>query len=261
MSKERTNKDNRIVMKYPQPYNQETAVRKQTNFSFKTREAAESGEFGEEFGMKICKTIVIGDVAVGKTSLVNRYCKNIFETDYKATIGVDFQMEIYNMLGLPFSMQMWDTAGQERFKCIASAYYRGAHVIVTVFDLSEIKSLEGARRWLNEAIAENSSHSPDIFLVGSKKDLLKPSDLEKMEEYAVDFAKEFNAEYWSVSAKTGENVDLLFIRTAALAFDQAVLRECEDMRNIGGTQQIGNAVIKLNNAPASKEASKKKGCC
>ncbi|CAB4003001.1 Ras-related Rab-36 [Paramuricea clavata] len=258
-----SNKDNRIIMKYPQPYNQETVVRKQTNFSFKTREAVESGELFETVGMKVCKTIVIGDVAVGKTSLVNRYCKNVFETDYKATIGVDFQMEIYNILGLPFSMQMWDTAGQERFKCIASAYYRGAHVIVVVFDLSDIKSLEGARRWLNEAIAENSSHSPDIFLVGSKKDLLKQIDLEKMEEYAVDFAKEFNAEYWSVSAKSGENVDLLFIRTASLAFDQAILREYEDIQNIGSgkKQQIGNTVIKLNNNPPNREASKKKGCC
>ena len=258
----KVNKDNRIIMKYPQPYNEETVVRKQTNFSYKTREAVESAEVKETVGMKICKTIVIGDVAVGKTSLVNRYCRDVFETDYKATIGVDFQMEIYNVLGYPFSMQMWDTAGQERFKCIASAYYRGAHVIVTVFDLSDIKSLEGARRWLDEAIAENVNHSPEIFLVGTKKDLLKKIDLEKMEEYAVDFAKEYNAEYWSVSAKTGENVDLLFIRSAALSFDQAILREYEDMHNIGGgkQQQIGG-VIKLDNNRSNKENSKKKSCC
>ncbi|TKS80391.1 GATOR complex protein DEPDC5 [Collichthys lucidus] len=54
------------------------------------------------------------------------FCKDVFERDYKATIGVDFEIERFEISGVPFSLQIWDTAGQEKFKCIASAYYRGA---------------------------------------------------------------------------------------------------------------------------------------
>jgi Ras-related protein Rab-34 len=70
--------------------------------------------------------IVVGDVSVGKTALVNRYCRNLFERDYKSTIGVDFESEIFSILNRSFTLQIWDTAGQERFKSIASAYYKRA---------------------------------------------------------------------------------------------------------------------------------------
>lgn len=70
--------------------------------------------------------VVVGDLYVGKTSLIHRLCKNVFDRDYKATIGVDFEIERFEIAGIPYSLQIWDTAGQEKFKCIASAYYRGA---------------------------------------------------------------------------------------------------------------------------------------
>ncbi|PNJ13787.1 LOW QUALITY PROTEIN: RAB36 isoform 3, partial [Pongo abelii] len=77
-------------------------------------------------GLKLSKVVVVGDLYVGKTSLIHRFCKNVFDRDYKATIGVDFEIERFEIAGIPYSLQIWDTAGQEKFKCIASAYYRGA---------------------------------------------------------------------------------------------------------------------------------------
>ncbi|KAK7877175.1 hypothetical protein WMY93_032120 [Mugilogobius chulae] len=103
---------------------------------------------------KTSKVVVVGDLNVGKTCLINRFCKDVFVRDYKATIGVDFEIERFEMSGVPFSLQIWDTAGQEKFKCIASAYYRGAQVIVTVFDMADIKSLDNTRQWLEEAMRE-----------------------------------------------------------------------------------------------------------
>ena len=64
-------------------------------------------------------------MGVGKTSLVQRFVNGSFNNDYKATIGVDFEVEQFKILNIPFNLQIWDTAGQERFKCIAAAYYRG----------------------------------------------------------------------------------------------------------------------------------------
>ncbi|KAI4814307.1 hypothetical protein KUCAC02_003507 [Chaenocephalus aceratus] len=99
----------------------------------------------DSVSFNVAKVIVVGDVAVGKTCLISRFRKGAFDKNYKATIGVDFEMERFEVLGVPFSLQLWDTAGQERFKCITSTYYRGAQAIIVVFDLSSVSSLAHAR--------------------------------------------------------------------------------------------------------------------
>lgn len=66
----------------------------------------------------------------------------------------------------------WDTAGQERFKSIAQSYYRSAHVVIIVFDVTNLYSLSHSKNWLREALDANGTSSPLIFLVGTKKDLL-----------------------------------------------------------------------------------------
>ncbi|MBN3306907.1 RAB36 protein, partial [Amia calva] len=175
--------------------------------------------------LKLSKVVVVGDLYVGKTCLINRFCKGVFDRDYKATIGVDFEIERFEISGMPYTLQIWDTAGQEKFKCIASAYYRGAQVIITVFDLADIKTLEHTRQWLEDALRENESGSCFVFLVGTKRDLLSEAECERTERDAVRLAAEIQAEFWSVSAKTGENVRELFFRVAGLAFEDSLLRE------------------------------------
>nr|XP_010347542.1 ras-related protein Rab-36 isoform X3 [Saimiri boliviensis boliviensis] len=178
-------------------------------------------------GLKLSKVVVVGDLYVGKTSLIHRFCKNVFDRDYKATIGVDFEIERFEIAGIPYSLQIWDTAGQEKFKCIASAYYRGAQVIITAFDLTDVQTLEHTRQWLEDALRENEAGSCFVFLVGTKKDLLSGAACQQAEAEAVHLAKEMQAEYWSVSAKTGENVKAFFSRVAALAFEQSMLQDLE----------------------------------
>merc|ERR1711953_1640793 len=122
--------------------------------------------------MKIAKAIFIGEASVGKTSLVMRYTHNAFDLNYKATIGVDFEVEKYSILDVPFTFQMWDTAGSERFQCIASAYYRGANSVIICFDYSKISTLNESRKWLDQAIHENPTQQFLLFLVGLKRDLV-----------------------------------------------------------------------------------------
>uniref|UniRef100_A0A8D3BE36 Ras-related protein Rab-36 n=1 Tax=Scophthalmus maximus TaxID=52904 RepID=A0A8D3BE36_SCOMX len=164
---------------------------------------------------KMSKVVVVGDLNVGKTCLINRFCKDVFERDYKATIGVDFEIERFEISG-------------EKFKCIASAYYRGAQVIITVFDMADIKSLDHTRQWLHEAMSENEPGSCFIFLVGTKKDLLPSEERQRTEKDAVRVATEMHAEFWAVSSKTGENVQGFFFRVAALAFEKCMLKDTEN---------------------------------
>ena len=72
------------------------------------------------FSERLTKVVVLGDVNVGKSSLIQRFVKNSFSNDYKATIGVDFEVEKFFIIGKSFNLQIWDTAGQERFRCIAA---------------------------------------------------------------------------------------------------------------------------------------------
>ncbi|XP_039292532.1 ras-related protein Rab-34-like [Nilaparvata lugens] len=168
-------------------------------------------------GLKISKTIVLGDVGVGKTCLVNRFCHQVYDRNYKATIGVDFEVERFDIFQIPFNMQIWDTAGQERFKSIASSYYRGAHSVVVVFEMSKLMTLSHCAQWMQDALQWTQQHAygrPHCFLVGTKMDLLSPSAYERV-----------IAELWAVSSQSGENVNELFNRIAALAFQANVCRE------------------------------------
>ncbi|KAL9981982.1 hypothetical protein ACROYT_G010758 [Oculina patagonica] len=254
----------RLINELPKFYTADAAPRQALNFHPKTRDACSTGNTGN-ISLKVAKSIVVGDSAVGKTCLVNRYCRNLFDRDYKATIGVDFEVERFMILDQEFNMQIWDTAGQERFKCMAASYYRGAHVIILVFDLTNIKSLHNTKQWLEEALEQNTTTCPEIFLVGSKKDLCKNSDFSQMEMNALKVAVDINAEYWSVSSKTGENVMEFFRRIAAVTFEQAILRELEMHGNRIGGPQIGSGgvlrVEKRRKEEEEKEKRQRSKCC
>ncbi|CAM2103228.1 ras-related protein Rab-36 isoform X1 [Caretta caretta] len=226
----------RIISHFPKWYTPEACLQFKDHFHALVRSACQQHNTGT-VGLKISKVVVVGDLYVGKTSLINRFCKDIFDRDYKATIGVDFEIERFEIAGVPYNLQIWDTAGQEKFKCIASAYYRGAEVIITVFDLADIQTLDHTKQWLEDALRENEPGSSFIFLVGTKKDLVSGAACERTELDAIRFANEMKAEYWSVSAKTGENVKEFFSRVAALAFEQSMLKELE--KSNGRMVQIG----------------------
>ncbi|XP_017669585.1 PREDICTED: ras-related protein Rab-36 isoform X2 [Lepidothrix coronata] len=160
----------RIISQFPKWYTPEACLQLKEHFHTQVSTACQHST--ATAGLKISKVVVVGDLYVGKTSLINRFCKDNFDRDYKATIGVDFEMERFEIIGIPYHLQIWDTAGQEKFKCIASAYYRGAEVIITVFDLADIQTLDHTKQWLEDALRENEPDSSFVFLVGTKKDLV-----------------------------------------------------------------------------------------
>lgn len=93
------------IDKFPRPFSQDLTPYKQVDFLPKVKSACYS-YLPLMTGMKICKVIVLGDINVGKTSLVNRFCHQVFNYNYKATIGVDFEMERFDILKVPFNLQM-----------------------------------------------------------------------------------------------------------------------------------------------------------
>lgn len=102
---------------------------------------------GEEYLLKI---VLIGDSAVGKSNLLSRFARNEFDTNSKATIGVEFQTQAVEIDGKEVKAQIWDTAGQERFRAVTSAYYRGAVGALIVYDITRTTTFDSVKRWLDE---------------------------------------------------------------------------------------------------------------
>jgi Ras-related protein Rab-1A len=109
-----------------------------------------------------------GNSCVGKSSIVVRYADDEFSEVFLATIGVDFRFKSFSLEGNKIKLQIWDTAGHERFRTITSSYYRGAHALMMVFDITDRGSFEDAiNYWFNE-IKNSCPGNTQLLLVGTQ---------------------------------------------------------------------------------------------
>lgn len=117
------------------------------------------------------KVILIGDAAVGKTSILHRYIQGNFSENQKPTIGCDhFEKTVELTAEKHVSLSIWDTAGQERFRGLASAYYKKAKCVILVFDFTKKSSFEKLEYWKDE-INNFAEVNTAVVLVGNKFDL------------------------------------------------------------------------------------------
>ena len=140
-----------------------------------------------------------------------RYTENFFPHNFIPTIGVDFKLKTIEMEdGKKVKLQIWDTAGQHRFQNIIASYYKGSKGIIIFYDITYRESFKDLKSWLYE-IEKNvpKTESPSIFLVGNKNDLEKERKITT--EEGEQFAKKYGLTFFESSAKTGKNVDLIFI--------------------------------------------------
>lgn len=144
----------------------------------------------------------MGSQGAGKSGIFLRFGDNVYYENYTATIGVDFKFKTLEVDHNQCKFQIWDTAGQERFRTITSAYYRGAHAIIIVHDLSNEESFgEIESYWINEVKTHASSESL-IVLMGSKSDLERKTNPELIK----NLADSLGVKSYEVSAKAGEGV-------------------------------------------------------
>jgi len=118
----------------------------------------------------LLKILIIGNSGVGKSCLLVRYADDIYQDNYIATIGVDFKMKTLDVDEKNVKLQIWDTAGQDRFRNITASYYRGAHGIMIVYDITDNESFNSINSWLIE-VEKNASKNVYKILVGNKCDL------------------------------------------------------------------------------------------
>ena len=155
----------------------------------------------------IFRLCLLGDSNAGKTSLLTRFCDNIFKESYNNTIGVDFKVVTLKYKNKIIKVHIWDTAGQERFKSIAVNYFRSAHGFIFIYDITDEDSFKNIENWCDLAF-KNTSSAVINFLVGNKNDREEDRKVDK--KTAEEFAKEKNLIFFEASAKTSDNVEKLF---------------------------------------------------
>jgi len=158
------------------------------------------------------KLLLIGDSGVGKSCLLLRFADHTYTESYISTIGVDFKIRTIDLDGKTIKLQIWDTAGQERFRTITSSYYRGAHGIIVVYDVTDSDSFNNVKQWLNE-IDRYASENVNKLLVGNKCDLVNKKAVDY--ETAKAFADKLDIPFLETSAKTATNVEKAFLTMAA----------------------------------------------
>jgi small GTP-binding protein len=202
------------------------------------------------------KTVLIGDCAVGKSNLLSRFTQDDFSLESKSTIGVEFGTKSIKLNNNNIKIQIWDTAGQERYRSITSAYYRGSHGIVLVYDITKRKSFENIVIWLDE-IYKYAEKTIPIILIGNKSDL---SHLRSVStEEGRQFANKHTMDFIETSALDSINVDECFINLVnkinlITPYKPEIIYDDEDIEYFNNI-----STIKINEKNIIK--NKKHKCC
>eukprot|EP00475_Leptophrys_vorax_P027538 TRINITY_DN3927_c0_g1_i1.p1 TRINITY_DN3927_c0_g1~~TRINITY_DN3927_c0_g1_i1.p1 ORF type:complete len:280 (-),score=45.43 TRINITY_DN3927_c0_g1_i1:45-884(-) len=164
--------------------------------------------------VKPFKIVLLGDSAVGKSSLVVRFVEGSFTEHMAATVGAAYLTETVVVDGISVKLEIWDTAGQERYRSLTPLYYKGALGAIIVFDLTNKESLVSASSWVSE-LATHGEDGIVIALAGNKADKkaeiqVTPKEIEDFQSHNKDIAF-----YKETSAKLGLNVREIFESLAA----------------------------------------------
>ena len=166
------------------------------------------------------KVVLLGDQAVGKSSLVQRFCADKFEDKYKITIGGAYlQQEAKLKNGDILKLHIWDTGGQEKFRSMASLYYKDALAAILVYDVSNPESLESLNYWIKE-LKENIDNNKFIISIAGNKCDLPPETRKITYQQGKDFAKDNDIPIFiETSAKNGIGIKELFSYLAQKVYD------------------------------------------
>ncbi|KAH3903013.1 probable GTP-binding protein YPT1 [Saccharomycodes ludwigii] len=204
------------------------------------------------------KLLLIGDSGVGKSCLLLRFADDTYTQDYISTIGVDFKIKTIELDGKTIKLQIWDTAGQERFRTITSSYYRGAHGIIIVYDVTDLQSFQNVKTWLQEIDRFGNTGVLKV-IVGNKNDLKDKKVVDF--ETAKEFADSLNIPILETSALESTNVEEAFF-TMAREIKENVSKQQQDQQNQGqGGQGNENGEVNLKNGKSLTGSGAAGNCC
>eukprot|EP00921_Rhytidocystis_pertsovi_P001983 GHVQ01003377.1.p1 GENE.GHVQ01003377.1~~GHVQ01003377.1.p1 ORF type:complete len:237 (-),score=34.37 GHVQ01003377.1:1623-2333(-) len=209
----------------------------------------------------LIKLLLLGDSAVGKSSLLMRFCEEKFESSFILTIGVDFRNKIIEAGGRRLKLQVWDTAGQERFRTITPAYFRSAMGVVLTYDVTSAESFSNLRRWLRNVddYADGNVHK---ILIGNKCDLENKREVSTQRGEAL--AAECGMPFFEASAKDNTNVEAAFMSVANLVretrFPSCAESVVTTVTGMSAATSLGGGNVRITSLTGRGSAVRRR-CC
>ena len=187
------------------------------------------------------KTILLGEQAVGKTSLIKSTIGVDFKEDPNPTLVSTYVEKHYNINGIKYLMKIWDTVGMEKYRSFTKIFYKNSNIIIFVYDITRQKTFDELEYWLNE-VQNNIENFHVKAIVGNKTDLL---DFEQVnEEAARDYAKSKKSCFKLVSAKVYPKNFSLFVEEMLKFY----------IKNKKGKLEENNAKVVLNSENNNKKS-------
>lgn len=204
----------------------------------------------------LVKLVCVGNSGVGKSSLIHRYSRREFNPHFVSTIGVDFEIKEIDVLDKKVKLQLWDCAGNERFRTITTSYYRGAHVVMLVFDVTDESSIYAIPDWIREIRLHN--HEAPILLVGNKIDTFKSSASSSSPNFVLPNDIHVTIQQLEpslscsscmllTSAKQNTNVDAAFVQLTTQHIKERLANPIVTSSKHTGTIHLGQTDQNMNN--------------
>ena len=195
--------------------------------------------------------VLIGESAVGKTSIIKRFTSDKFEIDSLSSLSAQISSKEIEINSQIYNLDIWDTAGQEKYRALVKVFYKNSKAIILVYDITNQKTFYELKNYWFPQTKENSDKNVIYGLVGNKSDLYDKEEVNENE--AREFAKEINAMFFLTSALNKQGINDLFNKIAHKIVDPNFdhLKESNLNGNIHKTIKLAK------NVPNSK----KKGCC
>ena len=209
-----------------------------------------TGEIGASSSIDTYKIVVLGDISVGKTSILSRFRYGVFEPEYMPTLGIDFFSQNLFYEDKTIRLILWDTAGEERFRSLIPSYLKNADCIIIVFDITNKDSFNSLNKWLADS-KNNASEGTIYIICGNKSDLKEKRTVNENE--IDEYIKKNELIYVECSAKNGEGIKDLFNTVAKnlgevnfAKSDYAVNVDLNNVNEVKTEQSKSNYIIKKN---------------
>ena len=156
------------------------------------------------------RVILIGELGVGKSSILNQFINGNFNPNYRTCISSQFFTKtIYLPENKNVTIDLWDTTEQEKYHSLPTIYYKNANVVILVYDITKKYTFDEAKNYWYEQIKQNyEDNNIIIILVANKNDLYE--DQKVSNEEGKEFAKNIGAIFISTSAKNNNDINFLF---------------------------------------------------